>query len=94
MATALRFDPCSPDDIDVLEFDFSANLPAGITLSGTPIFSAFPSLTLSNATVNGNVALVWFAGAQAKSDYRVSCLYQTSDGRTRRRSGMMFCDDR
>lgn len=87
-----RFDPCDPSDADILVFDLSVNLPPGTSIVGTPTFSASPAtITLPGWAVEGSEAIVWFENGESGTDYTISCHFQTSDGRRRTRSAMIFC---
>lgn len=94
MSVSQRFDPCTPGDVDVLEFDLSQNLPDGTTATAAT-FTVSPSgMTIISSTVVASVAMVWFSPIAGNRDYAVSCTFQTSDGRTRTRSAMIFCTAR
>jgi hypothetical protein len=48
----------------VLELDLRLNLPNGVTITGTPTFTARPpGLVLENAAVEGTVVRVWLTPA-------------------------------
>ena len=64
----------------ILTFDFSQNLPIGITLQGTPTVTATvdfgqddnPSNIISSSLLNGSQIFVAIAGCQPDTDYLIS----------------------
>jgi hypothetical protein len=85
-----------PGDILDYEFDISpavvGNCADGIATLDIAINPNNPGdLTLSSATADGSLALMWFAGGQAGTIYTVTITISTFSGRSVNRSVLLPC---
>lgn len=86
------FPPKDPAAVLDYEFDWSAWLAEGETITGTPIIEA-PGLNVNpdaktTQVVDGKVTF-WLGGGTAESFYDVACKVTTSAGRTDRRTAQL-----
>jgi len=86
------FPPKDPAAILDYEFDWSAWLADGETITGTPVIEA-PGLTVNPDAKTTQVAsgkvTFWLGGGEAESFYDVACKVTTSAGRTDRRTAQL-----
>jgi hypothetical protein len=79
------------DFINPATMDFSALLPTGATLVGSPVFSASPSgLILGASAVSGSLAFVQVSGGVSGASYTVRCSVTDSQGNIWNRSTNSF----
>lgn len=86
------FPPKDPAAVLDYEFDWSAWLADGETITGTPLIEA-PGLTVNppgkeTQVADGKVTF-WIGGGAAETFYDVACKVVTSAGRTDRRTASL-----
>lgn len=85
--------PINPGEVKVpILFDFTARIPSGVTISGTPQFDAAvwnagadgtPNHVDGGPVVSAGQVVAYWTGGNAGVDYRLRCRAALSNGTTR-----------
>lgn len=78
--------PKQPADVQDYDIDYSeycAGFTPADTLTGTPVVTADPGITVASTTRVGNVVKVFLSGGTSGVTYKVTCRATTTGGRVK-----------
>lgn len=84
--------PKDPSDRRPYGMEWGEHLDAGDSLTGEPAWSVYPAdrgLQLTPGDRDGSSTPLWIEAGQDRTPYRVSCLVQTTNGQTIKRSAIL-----
>jgi hypothetical protein len=83
------FDPQTPNDHLDNQFDFSAVLPSGDTISTATVTSDDVAMVVSSLLIIGSAVTAWISGGTAGTRATITCHATSAAGRILNRSTTM-----